>query len=205
MSERPGSGVARVREGVVAALDPLAVVRLKRRLRHQHLTPHCENRRRIAPQFERDGSDGADVRRHVVALGAVTTGDRPVEFAVLVDQLDGEPVVFEGFEFVDRSPADPPCRTGLRAQIERLFEFEQPIEERVVRPIGDHRIRAFVVPVVVIPDRLAEVLDLPFCHLRAEIVDRVEGARRIPNVGVVVGYVHYRAFGSGIEKPTVIG
>ena len=95
--------------------------------------------------------------------------------------------------------------SGWFSQRIRLQKFEQPVEERVVRPIGDHRIRAFVVPVVVIPDRLAEVLNLPFYRIRVEIVDRVEGARRIPNVGVVVGYVHCRAFGSGIEKPTVIG
>ena len=92
LAERPGGGVPGVREGVVAALDPLAVVRGERLAGHVDLAAHGEVVGVLAPEALWHRPDRADARGHVVALGPVASRRGTLVDAVFVHDLDREPV-----------------------------------------------------------------------------------------------------------------
>jgi hypothetical protein len=130
--------------------------------------------------------------------------------AALVDRQHRRDV-FDRLEFRDRIAADPPGGAVHPAEIERLLEFRQAGEQRVVGPVGDDRVGLDVVPVVVVADGLAELFGLLAGLAGAQLVDGREVGRRILDVGIVRrsarGSCHAHTFGrpaieiSGVRSP----
>ena len=96
----PGRGVARVGEHRLAGVGHRLVEPLEGLDREEHLAAHLDQGR--APGTRRvpvsrcgHRVDGADVGRDVLAGAAVAAGQRPDQPAVLVEQVDREPVDLE--------------------------------------------------------------------------------------------------------------
>src|SRR6266478_3628413 len=93
--QRPRGGVARVREHGLPGLLALAVQLLEGLERQVDLAADFEELGglpRLAPQAERHAPDGPDVGRDVLADGPVAARRADGEDALLVDQLDRDPV-----------------------------------------------------------------------------------------------------------------
>ena len=89
----PGRRVARVGEGRLLALHPLAVHRLEPGPGEEHLAAHLQSGGDVPPgEGERHGPDRAHVGRDVVAPDAVAAGDAADEPALLVVQGHGKAV-----------------------------------------------------------------------------------------------------------------
>src|SRR6185436_13165222 len=101
LAQSAGGGVPWVGEGVVAPLCDPAVERLKVGQPHVDFAADHQMRRRtgLGSQLQRDGPQGPEVDRHVLAGGAVAPRGAPDEAAVLVDQLYRQAVVL-GFDRV---------------------------------------------------------------------------------------------------------
>jgi len=92
LADRAGGGVARVDEGLLAALALAGIQALEVVAPHVDLAADLDQRRRLATQPQRDLADRAHVLRHVLAGLAVAARGRLHEHAVLVAQVDGQPV-----------------------------------------------------------------------------------------------------------------
>ena len=86
--ERAGRGVARIGKDRQPLLVTLCIDPGKGLLRQIDLAPHLEDPRRLAPQGCRDDADGADIARHLVTGGSVTTGRGTGEAPVLIEEGD---------------------------------------------------------------------------------------------------------------------
>ena len=92
MPERPGGRVPGVREGVVPTFDAFAVMFLELVAGHHDFSPDHEVVGCSRSQAERNRLDGLHLLGHVVAGLAVPPRGGLDEDAVVVDDLDGEPV-----------------------------------------------------------------------------------------------------------------
>ena len=87
--DRPGARVARVHKRIITRFFTLGVDADELLERDVDLTTHLEHIRDvIALQIERDGSDGADRVGDIIALGAVSSGERSDERSIFI--ADGE-------------------------------------------------------------------------------------------------------------------
>jgi hypothetical protein len=85
--------VARIGEGLLAAVTLVCVQALEAGKAHVHLAPHLQHpRRRLRAQAQRHRPDGARVDRDVLAAGAVTTGGGLHQLTRLVAQAHRQPV-----------------------------------------------------------------------------------------------------------------
>ena len=92
MPDGPGGGVARVGEGgfplfLLPPVEPLEVFE-----RHVHLAPRFDHPWRVVAKPLRDGANGAEVGRYVLADGAVAARRAADEASALVPKRDGEAV-----------------------------------------------------------------------------------------------------------------
>ena len=99
LAQRARRCVARVGEDRLAGLGHRLVETLESLAGQEHLAPNLQQRGdgellgRGQPVGHR--RDGLDVRRDVLAGAAVTAGERPDQAALLVEQVDGQPVDLE--------------------------------------------------------------------------------------------------------------
>ena len=99
LPQRPGRGVARVGEDGPARLDVRLVELLERRHRQEHLAAHLHQRRQGegvgGREPVRHALDGLHVGRDVLPRRPVAAGQGTRQAAVLVEQVDREPVDLE--------------------------------------------------------------------------------------------------------------
>ena len=135
LAQAPGGRVARVGELLLAALPLTRVERLEVALVHQHLAAHLEQLRRMGgTQPERDTADGAQVRGHVLARKAVAARRAPNECAVLVGEIDRQPVELRFAAVLDRRDVE----RLAHAPVERL---DLVVAEGVVDREHRHAVR----------------------------------------------------------------
>ena len=117
LAQRPGGGVARIHEGLLARFQRALVDRLEVLAHHQHLAAHLEELRAACACSSRSGIERT-VRRlggHVLARGAVAARGALHEDAVLVDERHREPVELELGGILDlRPPRGPRGSAGRR-------------------------------------------------------------------------------------------
>ena len=147
LPQRPGRGVARVGERGLARVQQRLVQLAERLDRHEHLAPDLEDGRMPgAFQPRRDGGDGADIRRDVLAGAPVAPGGRLDQRAVPVDEVDGQPVDLQLTQVGTLEPgaAELGRAVGPAAQVlvgEHVVQAEQPLqvldrrEQRGYRPV----------------------------------------------------------------------
>jgi hypothetical protein len=93
LPERARGGVARVRCELLAELGDARVQLAESGERHVDLAAHLRHRREaVGPHLQRHRPDGAQVHRHLLALVAVAARRSTREHAVLVGEVDREPV-----------------------------------------------------------------------------------------------------------------
>ena len=122
--------------------------------------------------------------------GCQATADPSVELAcvvglaALVDRAHRRDVI-DLAQFVQRFATDTLGRTVRRGDVERALERLQASKECIVGPVGDDRVRLDVVAIVVIPDRVAQLLGLLAGRVGVQRLDVVERRRRVLDVRVV--------------------
>ena len=94
--------VPRVGEGRLVGILPLTIDPLERTPRQVDLAPDLDRPWRPAIEPERDRTDNADVRGHVLASHTVSAGDATRQHAIDVRQRDAESIDFELGHIVDR-------------------------------------------------------------------------------------------------------
>ena len=93
LPQRAGCGVARVRRELLPRSGEPLVQRAEARDRQVHLATHLEQRRQpVSEHPQRHRADRAQVHGHVLALDAVAARGAADEDAVLVGEVDREPV-----------------------------------------------------------------------------------------------------------------
>ena len=121
LPERPRGGVAGVRRELLACAGQPLVQRLEARDRQVRLATHLEQRRQpVSEHAERDRSDRPQVDGHVLSLDAVAARGAADEHAVLVGEVDRQPVDLR-LEHV---------RDGL-VRAEALADVVRPLLERL--------------------------------------------------------------------------
>ena len=94
-AQTAGRRVAGIGEFLLPGLALAFVQAGKIGLEHHDFAAHVEQRRHgLAMQAQRDAGNGADIRRHVFASGAIAARGRLHEQAVLIAQVDGQAVEF---------------------------------------------------------------------------------------------------------------
>ena len=145
LAQRAGRGVARVGERRLARLDQRGVERLEVRQPEVDLAAHLDQlrHRELGGAGEPVGHllQGAHVERDVLAGAPVAAGERPGEHAVLVEQVDRQPVDLELAEVVHlprRRPPGPPARPTRAASSlgERVVQAEHALEVVVRDEVG---------------------------------------------------------------------
>ena len=89
LAHRPGGGITRVRERLVATLDALLVELDELAPPENDLAAYREALRRFARQTQRERSDRARIMRHIVSRESVAPRRSANESPVLVDDLEG--------------------------------------------------------------------------------------------------------------------
>src|SRR5262249_1876837 len=113
LANRPGGAVARVRKQWLTRRGALVVDLLKGRARQVHLAAYLEVRRRLrgVVECERHASNRAQVRRDVLAAGAVAAGSADRKPTLLVAEHDRQAINFrldrEVAHFATDQPRDP--------------------------------------------------------------------------------------------------
>ena len=120
LAERPGGGVAGIGEGVLALLDPLAIVRVKRGPRDIDLPAHRQVVGVVPAESLGDRADRPDVLGDVLARLAVAAGRRPLVDAVDIDHFQGEPVELRFADVLDIACDVPNDPIGERLDIRSL-------------------------------------------------------------------------------------
>ena len=93
LAQAARGGIARIGKSLAAVTLRRRIERGKSGLRHIHLAPDVdERRRRVVEQAQRDGADGAHIGGDVLAGRTVATGRRAGEDAMLITQADGKTV-----------------------------------------------------------------------------------------------------------------
>ena len=92
--KRSRSGIAWVGKKVVSSLGTGFVESVETLERHHDFAAHLEEVGEIAVQLEWHGVNGLYVGGHVIALGAVATGDGADEHTLFILQADAESVEF---------------------------------------------------------------------------------------------------------------
>ena len=121
LPQRAGGGVARVRRELLARPGKPFVQHTEAGDRQIHLSPYLEQRRRVVSEHpERHGADRAEVDRHVLPLDAVAARRSAREDAVLVGEIDREPVDLRLEHVRDRLIRVEPAPDVLGPLLERL-------------------------------------------------------------------------------------
>ncbi len=131
LPQRAGGGVARIGERLLARRDQGGVELGERRRGEENLAPDLQQHRDTRPtQAGRHRREGADVRGDVLADPPVAAGGRPDQTAVLIDQVDRQPVDLQlaqpGLDV--GVPGRPQC-PGLKLGIgEDVVQREHPFQ-----------------------------------------------------------------------------
>ena len=178
LPQRAGGGVARVGERRLARLDERGVELLERLDREEDLAAHLQPGRHAVPglatggglQGARDLGDGADVVGDVLPGAAVAAGRGPDQAAVLVEQVDRQPVDLELAQVAHLDAADvapgPLGPGGDLLLAEGVVQAEHPLDVLDRREVG--RVGA--------PDRLGRALRRP--QLGVGVLQRLEVAEQ---------------------------
>jgi hypothetical protein len=124
-------GVARVHERLLARFGRALVDDVEVLARHEDLAAHFDEPRQLASvEAQRDGTHGAQVRRHVLARGAVAAGGALHEEAVFVREGDGEAVELELRGVFDRFGFQPFAHAAIEGSHVLLVECVGEREHR---------------------------------------------------------------------------
>ena len=149
LTDRTGRGVPWIDVGLLAELGLANVQLVKRDDRHVDLPPDLHERRRRPGQDERDGLDGANVGRDVLAGDAVTSRRCLNESAFLERERHGQTVdlqlacVAVGFGAQTAAKSVPPCLQLIEIDdiVQREHALSMPNRGKGSRDRSAHPLR----------------------------------------------------------------
>lgn len=139
LPQRPGCSVARIDEGLFAARGLLCIEPGEAGVRHEDFTAHFDHRRRRITQTQRQAAQGPQVGSDVFAGLAIATGGALDELAVLVAQVDCQPVEL-GFGHVGHRRAVQTF-TNAAVEGEKLGFVKRIVERAHGQPVLHRRER----------------------------------------------------------------
>ena len=137
LAQAAGRRIARVGKFLLTCLALAFVQTGKIGLEHHHLAAHVQQRRHIlAMQAQGDAGNGADIRRHVFARGAIAARGGLHEQAIFIAQVDGQAIEFHFGSVVDF------CTVKVQAFAHAAVEVDDiVIGETIVQRQHRHRVR----------------------------------------------------------------
>ena len=136
LAQAAGGGVARVGENLPARFGLGLVQGEEIRLGHEHLAADFDQRGRPAFQGCGQGRHRAEVRGDVLTLGAVAARRAAHEMAVLVGQVDRQPINL-GFAHEGQLPRQSQEAPGAVAELPELRRIEGIVQRQHGHPMAE--------------------------------------------------------------------